>query len=211
MSPDQFSQLLTEVRNCQLCRQQLPLPPKPILQASNKSKILIAGQAPGKVTHDKGIAFDDKSGDRLRTWLGIDRASFYNASNFAIIPMSFCYPGTNKKGGKSGDLPPLPICAQTWRQKLLVQLPELTLTLIIGKYAFDWHKKQLIKQNPNHPITTVNNLTHACQQWQQLLEHKLLVLPHPSPRNNLWLKRNAWFETEVLPILRQQVKNLLNC
>ena len=186
--------LLKEIRKCQICRDTLPLPPKPILQASNSSKILIAGQAPGAVTHNKGIPFDDMSGDRLRKWLGVDRAQFYDPTLFAIIPMAFCYPGK----GSSGDLPPPPICAQTWRSQLLQQLPHIALTLILGKYAVNWHLKT------NAPISDL------ARNWQINLSEQFVVLPHPSPRNNRWLKNNSWFEKETIPALQTVISNIVN-
>jgi len=187
------AKLLTQIKNCTLCQQQLPLPAKPIVQFNANSKILIAGQAPGQVTHDKGIPFDDASGERLRKWLGVDRESFYQADNFAIVPMGFCYPGK----GKSGDLPPLPLCATTWRQQIMSNLPKLALTIIVGKYAIDWH------------LNSKKSVTTEVQAWQDHLNQQQLVLPHPSPRNNIWLKRHAWFEQDVIPMLQSKVASIL--
>jgi len=186
--------LLKRVRLCYLCADTLPLAPKPILQASLNSKILIVGQAPGSVTHKKGVPFDDKSGERLRSWLGVNREIFYDEKQFAIIPMGFCYPGRSK----SGDRPPLPLCADTWRDALLTKLNNIQLTVILGKHAIKWHLK------------TKAPITELAQQWQNLLASKQLVLPHPSPRNNIWLKRNLWFEQEVIPVLQQRVKEILS-
>ncbi len=188
-----INQLLRSIKSCTLCENDLPLNPLPILQASSNSKILIAGQAPGIVTHEKGIPFNDKSGERLRKWLGVTEEQFYNPELFAIIPMGFCYPGT----GKSGDLPPLPLCAKTWRPTLMERLEHVELTIILGKHATKWHL------NTNVPITELTS------QWQSLLKEKQLVLPHPSPRNNIWLKRNEWFETDVLPKLQLMVQKIL--
>ncbi|XQW83719.1 uracil-DNA glycosylase family protein [Thalassotalea piscium] len=185
--------LLTRIRSCTLCRDQLPLTPKPILQASQQSRILIVGQAPGIVTHQKGIPFDDKSGDRLRSWLGVNRAQFYDPSLFAIIPMSFCYPGK----GRSGDNPPIPLCAETWRVELLNKLTHVQLTIILGKYAIDWH------------LHTKAPITELARQWQTFLKSDRIVLPHPSPRNNIWLKKNAWFEEDVIPKLQDQINHIL--
>ena len=185
--------LLDKVRQCSLCQSELPLAPKPILQASSQSKILIVGQAPGVKTHDKGIPFDDKSGERLRAWLGVNSAQFYNPDNFAILPMGFCYPGK----GKSGDLPPIPLCAQTWRKELLAELKQIKLTIIMGKYAINWH------------LQSTKPITELAQQWERLLVSNQLVLPHPSPRNNIWLKRNSWFEENLVPILQSKVSELL--
>ncbi|GLX77105.1 IclR family transcriptional regulator [Thalassotalea insulae] len=185
--------LLDKIRHCTLCASELPLAAKPILQASSQSKILIAGQAPGSITHEKGRPFDDKSGQRLRSWLGVSCAQFYDAKLFAIVPMGFCYPGK----GQSGDLPPMPLCAKTWRAQVLAQLPDIQLTLMLGKYAINWH------------LQTNAKITDLAQDWQRLLAHNQLVLPHPSPRNNLWLKKNPWFEQQVLPALQQRVKQII--
>jgi uracil-DNA glycosylase len=155
---------------------------------------LIAGQAPGRKTHHKGMPFDDPSGDRLRDWMGIGRSTFYDESAVAILPMAFCYPGT----GKSGDLPPPPQCAAQWRQPLLKLLPNIQLTLIIGQYAMNWHLG-------NRQART---LTETVKQWQQYWPDAL-PMPHPSPRNNRWLKMNPWFEEELLPKLKVQVRLLL--
>lgn len=208
-----FKLLLEKVRKCQLCVQQLPLTPRPILQASSASKILIAGQAPGIITHEKGIPFDDKSGQRLRLWLGVDNNQFYDEQQFAIVPMGFCYPGK----GKSGDLPPIPLCAQTWRNELMETLKEVELTILVGKYAIDWHLNRLnLKQTQIKETTeclqapyAYKNITELVKQWQALLLKNIIAIPHPSPRNNIWLKKNPWFEQEVIPVLQQRVLSLL--
>lgn len=189
-----FQQQLQQIRSCTLCA-GLPLGPQPILQASSKSRILIAGQAPGRITHAKGRPFDDVSGDRLRSWLGVDKATFYDPDFFALIPMGFCYPGT----GKGGDLPPRPECAPAWRQPLLDGMPDIQLTLLLGQYALRWH---LGDQNGTTLTATVAN-------WQNYWP-KLMPLPHPSPRNARWLKQNPQVEMEMLPSLLKRVKELLN-
>lgn len=158
------------------------------------AKILIAGQAPGSRVHETGIPFNDPSGDRLRAWMGIDREVFYDAEKIAILPMGFCYPGT----GKSGDLPPRPECAPQWRKKLLAHLPHIKLTLLIGGYAQDWHLGDLQKET----------LTETVRAWRQYWP-QMLVLPHPSPRNNIWLKKNPWFETDVIPTLKAATQDML--
>lgn len=186
--------LITEVKACTLCEAHLPLGPRPIFQMHPKAKILIAGQAPGVRVHESGIPFDDASGDRLRVWMGIDRDVFYNAETIAILPMGFCYPGT----GKSGDLPPRPECAQHWREKLLAELPNIELTLVIGQYAQDWHLGKHQKEN----------LTETVRAWKEYWP-KMLVLPHPSPRNNIWLKKNPWFEKEVISQLQKKIVSIL--
>jgi len=192
-----MSNLFTQIQQCQLCANQLPLGAKPILQFSSESKILIAGQAPGIKTHNQGIPFDDKSGERLRDWLGVTKNEFYNDKLFAILPMSFCYPGK----GKSGDLPPPPLCAKTWRDEVMSSLKHIELTIILGKYAIAWHLQksisvtELVKQNLN--ATGLNLPSH-------------IVLPHPSPRNNIWLKKNPWFDSQVIPSLQNTVKSIIS-
>lgn len=185
--------LLSQVRSCQVC-DGLPLGPKPILQLSASAKILIAGQAPGRITHHKGIPFDDPSGNRLREWLGVSKGEFYDASKIAIIPMGFCFPGT----GKGGDLPPRTECADTWRKQLLGKLDNIELTLAIGQYALEWHINDGKK----------TKLTDRVAAWKNYMPN-MLPLPHPSPRNNLWLKRNPWFEKDVLPALKSRVSELI--
>ena len=195
VSSDQsMATFLQNVRNCTICK-DLPLGPKPLLQLDSGAKILIAGQAPGRITHEKGIPFDDPSGVRLRDWLGVDSETFYNPNKIAILPMGFCFPGT----GKSGDLPPRSECAQNWRRPLLDRLIHIELTLIIGQYATQWHIDDARK------IT----LTARVKEWQSQLP-KTLVLPHPSPRNNRWLARNPWFAEQVLPALKNRVSDLLS-
>lgn len=192
------NQLIQQVRQCTIC-QDLPLGPKPILQFNPKAKILIAGQAPGRITHKKGIPFDDPSGNRLRDWMGIDRDTFYDEDLIAIVPMGFCFPGTySKESRKSGDIPPRSICAETWRDKLLSQLPNLELTLVIGRYALDWHLEMDKK-------VTITELVKTCDFEQ----NNLLPLPHPSPRNNRWLKNNPWFSAKLLPLLHQRIARIL--
>ncbi len=188
-----------------MCSEKLPLPPKPIIQLSTQSKILIAGQAPGIVAHNKGRPFDDKSGERLRCWLNIDEASFYDANKVAIVPMGFCYPGK----GKSGDLPPIPLCAKSWRKQVLNSLKDLKLTILVGKYAVDWHLTQLA-MNASLAIdkSQYKNTTEVISDWETLLKLNHIALPHPSPRNNRWLKKNPWFEQTVIPVLQQRINDI---
>lgn len=193
MAQADLSGLQTEISACTVCR-DLPLGPRPIVQLSGQAKVLIAGQAPGRITHAKGRPFDDVSGVRLREWLGVDESEFYDPEKFAIVPMGFCYPGT----GTSGDLPPRPECAVTWRERVMQSLQQVELTLVIGRYAVDWHLPHLKRQS----------ITQAAQAWQEAWPGQL-VLPHPSPRNNRWLKTNPWFESDVLPVLRQRVGQLI--
>ena len=186
--------LLTEIRACTLCAEQLPEGPRPVVRTSNSARILVVGQAPGRRVHETGIPFNDPSGDRLRDWMGIDRDIFYDDSRINIIPMGFCYPGT----GKSGDLPPRPECANTWRDRLMDQMSGVELTLIIGQYAMDWHLGDRRKKT----------VTETVRAWQEYWPDKI-VLPHPSPRNNIWLKRNDWFEKDVIPPLQKRIRELL--
>ena len=196
-NPRKVIQLLTEVRACTLCAEHLPLPPRPILQIDPRATILIAGQAPGRKAHDSGVPFNDPSGERLREWMGIDRAVFYDPSRIAILPMGLCFPGT----GPDGDMPPRPECAPAWRNRLLALLPKLQLTLVIGSYAQAWH----IKDGSTAAKTSV---TDAVLQWRDRWP-TILPLPHPSPRNQRWLRNNPWFESDVLPRLRERVSELL--
>lgn len=168
--------------------------PRPVLQAHPDAKILIAGQAPGRRVHDSGVPFDDASGDRLREWMGVDKETFYDPRCIAILPMGFCYPGT----GKSGDLPPRPECAETWRPDLLHFLPNIVLTLVIGQYAQRWHLGK-----------TGRNLTETVRAWRDF-DPGVVPLPHPSPRNNIWLKRNPWFSEALLPSLGKRVQKALD-
>lgn len=188
-----LKQLVDQVRGCTLCRRHLPLEPNPIVQLDRRARILVAGQAPGIRAHNAGRPFDDASGRRLRNWMGIDDSVFYDPTSLAIMPMAFCYPGT----GKSGDLPPRPECAPAWRDKLLAHLPNLEVTLVIGRYAMDWHLP-----------ATRGTLTETVRQGFGS-PPGLFPMPHPSPRNNGWLKRNPWFESECLPLLKQAVLQAL--
>jgi len=187
--------LLKDIRACQLCKKDLPLGARPVLQAHKDSKILIAGQAPGQKVHETGIPWDDPSGKRLRDWLGVDEEIFYNLEVIALVPMGFCYPGT----GKSGDLPPRLECRQTWHDKVLTQMPNIKLSLVIGKYAHDYYLKGKQK----------DNLTKTVQAWQEYAPD-IVPLPHSSPRNNIWLKKNPWFEVDLLPELKNRVSAILS-
>jgi uracil-DNA glycosylase len=193
MMLENFETLLKEVHACKKCESLLPLEPNPVLQFHPNAKILIAGQAPGLKAHIAKKPFDDASGERLRTWLKLDKDIFYDAQKVAILPMGFCFPGS----GKLGDLAPRPECAQHWRARLMAQLPNIALTIVIGQYAYQYYY-------PNAKGT----LTDAVKSWRLDWPHQI-VLPHPSPRNNIWLKRNTWLSTDVLPVLQEGVKSLM--
>ncbi|MGN6519658.1 MAG: uracil-DNA glycosylase family protein [Dokdonella sp.] len=187
---DALGSLLAEIRACRACAANLPLGPRPVLQAQAGARILIVGQAPGARVHASGIPWDDASGKRLREWLGVDATTFYDASRFAIVPMGFCYPGRDR----GGDNPPRPECAPLWLDRLLAQLPAVRLTLLIGQYA----------QQRFLGTTRKPSLTDTVRAWRDY-GAAVLPLPHPSPRNQAWLKRNPWFEADVVPELRARV------
>ncbi|NKB77216.1 MAG: uracil-DNA glycosylase family protein [Gammaproteobacteria bacterium] len=190
-----FESLSSEIRACTLCKDKLPMGPNPVFQAGPKSRILIAGQAPGIRVHKTSIPFNDPSGERLRRWMGIDEEIFYDAEKVAIVPMGFCYPGT----GKSGDLPPLPECSQTWHERLLQYTSDIKLILPIGLYAQRYYLGSARKKT----------LTETVKSWEEYAP-SVLPLPHPSPRNNIWLKKNPWFEEMVIPHLQQSIAEILN-
>ena len=188
-----IDRLLREVRACTLCEEFLEDGVRPVLQLAPEARILIAGQAPGRRVHESGVPFDDPSGERLRDWMGVTPAEFYDARKVAILPLGFCFPGS----GRSGDLPPRLECARAWREALLEQLPALELTLVIGQYAIGWHGDGRKR-----------SLTEVVRGWKAWGPSRV-PMPHPSPRNNLWLRKNPWFEQEVLPHVRSRVGELL--
>lgn len=185
--------LLARVRSCTLCRDHLPMGPRPVLQWHPSARILVAGQAPGRKVHESGVPFADASGDRLRDWLGLSAEVFYNPHMVAILPMGLCYPGT----GPAGDAPPRPECAPAWREALLAPLRMRQLTLVIGQYAQAWHLPG-----------GATSVTQAVREWQRHWP-EVVPLPHPSPRNNRWLKNNPWFAQELLPMLRTRVAEIV--
>lgn len=189
-----MEKLLTDIANCTVCANSLPLGPRPVVAASKTSKILIIGQAPGTKVHASGIPWDDASGSRLRDWMNIEKDVFYDPLKIAIVPMGFCYPGK----GKSGDLPPRPECAPLWHQMLLNSMPDIELTLLIGTYAQKYYLKE----------RAYKTLTETVQHFDEFLPN-YFPLPHPSPRNNIWLKKNSWFEHDLLPILKNRIETLL--
>ncbi|UTM57170.1 uracil-DNA glycosylase family protein [Photobacterium sp. CCB-ST2H9] len=188
-TPNVLPALLHQIRQCTLCQAHLPLGPRPVIQASSEARLMIVGQAPGTRVHDTGIPWNDPSGDRLRRWLELDRETFYDPSRIAIMPMGLCYPGK----GKSGDLPPRPECAPQWHGQVWPLLPNIGMTLLVGQYAQNYYL-------PDKPKT----LTETVRAWRQWAP-TYLPLPHPSPRNTLWLKKNPWFEAEVVPYIRDYV------
>jgi uracil-DNA glycosylase len=185
--------LLTEVRQCRACEQHLPLGPRPVLQVGDGARILIVGQAPGTRVHASGIPWDDPSGERLRAWMGIDASKFYNASEIAIIPMGYCYPGR----GNGGDLPPRRECASLWLDHLLAKLPQIEMTLLVGLHA----QRHFLRQRRKL------SLTATVKAWREFAP-EYLPLPHPSARNTPWFQRNPWFEHELLPGLRERVESI---
>jgi len=182
-------------RACRLCATELPLGPRPVFQNDTRTRLLLIGQAPGTKVHHSGLPFDDRSGERLRAWLGIDRAIFYGNKRFGLMPMGFCYPGVDVRGG---DKPPQKICATTWHPRLLPLLPRVELTLLVGQYAIAGYLGKRRKQS----------LTATVRAWRDY-KPDFLPLPHPSWRNTHWLKQNPWFEHDILPELQGQVRRLL--
>jgi len=186
--------LLTEIRGCTLCAAHLPLGPRPTVRAKASARILIVGQAPGTKVHETGIPWNDRSGDRLRDWLQLDRDRFYDDANIAIVPMGFCYPGRDANGG---DKPPRPECAPQWHPRILPLLPNIGITLLVGSYA----QKRFLGDKAKE------NMTTTVAAWCGYAPD-IFPLPHPSWRNTAWLRKNPWFETGLLPVLRNRVKKL---
>ncbi len=187
--------LLDQIKQCQVCKTNLPGPPRPVLQASPMANIVIIGQAPGKKVDTTGIPWDDASGDELRRWLGVTKQQFYNNGLFALVPMGFCYPGK----GNSGDLPPRPECAPLWHQPLLQNMPRVKLILLIGQYAQKHYLGDALQPT----------LTENVKNFKAFLP-RYLPLVHPSPRNSIWQKKNPWFEAEVVPELQALVKKTID-
>jgi len=187
--------LLIEIRKCRECQAHLPFAPRPIIAANGEARILIMGQAPGVRVHNSGVPWDDPSGERLREWMGISSTDFYDASKVAIVPMGFCYPGK----GNTGDLPPRKECSQLWHERLLSELDNVKLTVVVGRYAQAYRLGGLNKSTLTKTVSSWREFTPSC-----------LPLPHPSPLNNRWLKKNAWFETDVVPYLKMRTNRLLS-
>ncbi len=196
MSEAKLAETLRAARACTLCAAHLPLGPRPVVRAKAAARLLLIGQAPGTRVHESGVPWDDRSGDRLRDWLGIDRDSFYDEARVAIVPMGFCYPGVVPRGG---DKPPRPECAPAWHPPILAALPNIELTLLIGQYA----------QNHYLGKERKKTLRETVRAWASY-GPATLPLPHPSWRNTGWLKKNPWFESDLLPVLRERVSALLS-
>ena len=190
----EFAALLKEVHACRVCDAHLPFGPRPVLRAAITARLLIVGQAPGRRVHETGIPWNDPSGDRLRDWLQLGRERFYDKRDIAIIPTAFCYPGS----GPGGDLPPRPECAPLWHPRLLAHLPKLRLVLLVGSYAHAYYLGNRRK----------STLTGTVLAWREYLPY--FPLPHPSPRNQMWFKRNPWFASEVVPFLRRTIRQTLD-
>jgi uracil-DNA glycosylase len=206
-----FEALSAEIRACRVCLDSpagraLPHAPRPVFRGQPTARILVAGQAPGTRVHASGMPFTDPSGVRLRAWMGIDEAVFYDAERIAVVPMGFCFPGQDAKGG---DLPPRRECAPTWHDRLMPHFRALGLVLAIGAYAHGYHLRRLGLAAHLRP-----SLTETLSGWRAIFEAsahpRVLVLPHPSWRNTGWLKRNPWFEAELVPVLRAEVARLLS-
>ncbi|WP_395375992.1 uracil-DNA glycosylase family protein [Marinicella sp. W31] len=190
-----FDHLIQEIKNCRICEEHLPLEPRPIFQIAQQAKILIVGQAPGIRAHDANKPFNDPSGDRLRDWMGVNELTFYDPEKIALLPMGFCYPGTAERG----DLPPRPECAQQWRPLLEHHLKDFELTLLIGQYAIKWYLKKHMQKNLTETVKS------GSDYWPDYVP-----LPHPSPRNNIWLSKNPWFEVDVIAPLQLKIKSILD-
>jgi uracil-DNA glycosylase len=187
--------VIADIRACRACVEELPHEPRPVVHVFPETRLLICGQAPGRRVHESGLPFTDASGDRLRAWLGVDCETFYGDPRIGVAAMAFCFPGTSPKGG---DFPPPARCASLWRSRLLEQLPKVELTLLVGSYAIAW------KLGPRAAPT----MTETVARWRDYLPD-VLPLPHPSWRNTAWLKREPWFEAEVVPYLRRRVGEIM--
>ncbi|WP_192254015.1 uracil-DNA glycosylase family protein [Mesorhizobium caraganae] len=197
-----LERLTVKIRACRICvdnpvGRPLPHEPRPVLLPSSRARILLAGQAPGTKVHFSGMPFTDASGDRLRSWLGVSAEEFYDTEKFAIVPMGFCFPGQDAKGS---DLPPRRECAPAWRAPLMALMPQIDLVLTIGSYAQSWHMGEARRPSLTETVKDWRAI------WNTLASPKVLPLPHPSWRNSGWLKQNPWFEMDLLPFLRSEIR-----
>ncbi|HYG27760.1 MAG TPA: uracil-DNA glycosylase family protein [Caulobacteraceae bacterium] len=188
-----LSAVLSDIAACRACDGELPHEPRPVVRVSAATRLLICGQAPGRLVHESGMPFTDPSGDRLRRWMGVDYETFYGHPAIGVAAMAFCFPGTNPKGG---DYPPPKRCAQLWRPRLMERLPNVELTLLVGSHAQDW------------ALGRGASMTDVVRRWEEFLP-RYLPMPHPSWRNTAWLKKNPWFEAEVVPYLQSRVRQML--
>jgi uracil-DNA glycosylase len=216
VSEPELAALVDQIRSCRICRdaptgRMLPHEPRPVVRVASTARIVICGQAPGVRVHTSGLPFDDPSGDRLRAWMGIDRATFYAEADIAFLPMGLCFPGLD---AKNGDLPPRRECASAWRVPLLEQLTQVDLMLLIGRHAQAWHLARRPDIPGNSTRDRPTSVTATVAGWRRVYDHtskpgfgpRLIVLPHPSWRNSGWLQRNPWFATDLLPVLQAEVK-----
>jgi uracil-DNA glycosylase family 4 len=194
---DDLQSLIADMHQCRLCEAEMERAPNPVFQLSDTARILVAGQAPGNLADTTGTPFNDPSGDRLRDWMGVSREEFYDATKVAILPMGLCFPGYDAKGG---DLPPMKRCAEVWRQRALDLMPRMEVVLLVGGYAQRWHLGQRVGKT----------LTETVANWKSFTSDRMFTLPHPSWRNTAWLKRNPWFEADVLPELRGAIRAALS-
>ena len=195
MPRETLEQAMAAARACRICADHLPFGPRPVFRVSRTARLLIVGQAPGTIVHETGIPWNDRSGDRLRDWLAVDHDAFYDESRVAIVPAGFCYPGRDPRGG---DLPPRPECAPAWHARLFAHMPGIALTLLVGQYA------QALYLGKTRKAT----LTATVAAWRDY-PPETVPLPHPSWRNTAWLKKNPWFEADLLPVLREKTRVLL--
>jgi uracil-DNA glycosylase len=207
-SRKKIDEIAARIRACRLCAETpegatLPHAPRPVLRVSSSARLLLASQAPGNLVNLTGVPFNDPSGDRLRDWMGVDRETFYDVSRVAIVPMGFCFPGNDAAGG---DLPPRPECRPRWHDPLFAALPQIETVVAIGRYAQDYHFARL-----GHALPKGASVSEIVARWREFQEETPVIfpLPHPSWRNSGWLKRNPWFEAEVLPALRAEVARLV--
>lgn len=187
--------ILQDIRACRACEGELPHEPRPVVRVFPETRLLICGQAPGRRVHESGLPFDDASGDRLRRWLGVDRDAFYGDPRIGVAAMAFCYPGTAPKGG---DYPPPRRCSELWRPRLMGALPAVELTLLVGWHAIAWKLGG----------SAARSMTETVAAWRERLP-EAIPLPHPSWRNTGWLKKNPWFEEDVVPYLQARVAEML--